>query len=369
MRAILKFSKYGVPQSGLTPSFDFIRQVEDNADITPLPDINELGDGFYYFDYDLMTNIYFQANSGDPTIPAMERTIVGDLCSHLFIGVIPVKIFTKESDLTTPIPDVIVVIENDTGDVILTHKTNENGELSIALDEGTYNVYAFKTSPNFRFTNPYTIEVTDTEKEFDIIGYRLFERILPDPQLCQISGKIILVDGKPAVRAEVSARVVNFPSVTIITDDEIKAYTNKKGYFKMTVVQGAEINFQVPSLGFAKQFIVPYQSSLKLEDIMEQPSSLTTALGQTSQVQVGEEILGDGTSTEFVVPLDFNTKTAAIWVLDTENSYVDVSRDPAIIDFIKRARDSIADVVDYSKISVKFNIVPNNDQFIIKVIS
>lgn len=311
-RAYLRFTKFGIPEPSLSPFFGKWRKLDDSTNMSPIPQIEEIGEGLYYFDYNDALSVFFEAQSGDYSIPVGERSIYGTLCGCLSVGDYPITIRARDPD-ENPIERVSFLVSKvDTGDYVLSGEISTGGQVVLSLNAGQYYVYLFRRDPDYDFMNPTRIEVTNDEEQiFTITGYPSFNRILPNPSVARLYGRVILPSGQSAVKADVLATVINFPSLTPVTNNTIKVQTRKDGTFSMTIVCGLDIRFEIPVIGLAREFTVPCKSSVSLEEIAGSlsviPVGARRALQflETDRLHVSEIIFDDNTTqTTSISPPD-----------------------------------------------------------------
>jgi hypothetical protein len=80
---------------------------------------------------------------------------------------------------------------------------------------------------------------------------------IPETILC---GRILTLDEKGKPKAQVIARVAQFPllvGAAAITNDAITVETNDDGFFELKVVTGAIVHIQIPAIQYQKQIVVP----------------------------------------------------------------------------------------------------------------
>lgn len=75
-----------------------------------------------------------------------------------------------------------------------------------------------------------------------------------------IVGHVVTLDERGKAKAQVTARVAQFPLVlggAGICNDVVTVETNDDGFFSLTIVTGALVNIQIPAINFSRQFVVP----------------------------------------------------------------------------------------------------------------
>jgi hypothetical protein len=80
---------------------------------------------------------------------------------------------------------------------------------------------------------------------------------IPHTTLC---GYIVTLDQKGRAKAQVTARVTQFPLIlgtAGIANDAVTVETDETGYFELSVATGAAITIQIPALNYTRNIIVP----------------------------------------------------------------------------------------------------------------
>lgn len=169
----------------------------------------------------------------------------------------------------TPVPGASVIVRNADGTLIVTGgNTNSSGNLSLLLDDGSYNVWL--TKAGYSFANPATLSVDGDET----VEYTMSPVPSGTPQvgLQQLYGNVVTVSGEAAVGAEVVAEIVNYPQSadgSIISSQECEGSVDVDGNFTLSLVKGARAKLTIREPGskpfFQKVFTV---SSDDTKDIL-----------------------------------------------------------------------------------------------------
>jgi len=109
--------------------------------------------------------------------------------------------------------------------------------------------------------------VTTVTDEEESVPSPWMQPLMGDQDLCVLSGRVLELDGKPAAHVEINAKIA-IPgrplNEILISSNEIKALTNKEGYFSLPVLQGVPIIIEASSIGYIKPVLVPQENYMKL---------------------------------------------------------------------------------------------------------
>lgn len=125
------------------------------------------------------------------------------------------------------------------------HFTDVAGQVTIAIDDGTYAVRIWASG--YAFTVPETLVVSgDGSATFQ--GQSFLSPSAPSgPDKCVIFGQVLDVGGSPVVGAEVDAYAVT-PQVGggyVIGPQVASTITNTMGYFELELLRNALVNFKI----------------------------------------------------------------------------------------------------------------------------
>lgn len=101
--------------------------------------------------------------------------------------------------------------------------------------------------------------VTSTLHHFEVVESR-YAGTIPAIPKTTICGHVVTLDEKGRAKAQVTARVAQFPLVlggAGICNDIVTVETNDDGFFSLTIVTGAIVNVQIPCINYSRQFVVP----------------------------------------------------------------------------------------------------------------
>jgi hypothetical protein len=159
-------------------------------------------------------------------------------------GSVNITIQTLEADLT-PIPQTSVTIRNSLDTITIgTGTTNANGQLSVAIDPGTYKLRLSKMM--YTFTVPETMVVTvDATKSFTGVKVNPSTPIVGSQTLY---GTIVDAHGNPVTGATVTAFLKDKNTVVssaLISPISVSVLTNSSGYFEIQLVKTARYSVEV----------------------------------------------------------------------------------------------------------------------------
>lgn len=139
--------------------------------------------------------------------------------------------------------------------------TDVNGQVSIALDAGGYNVRLFASGFAFTVPEPLTVSA-DAAVEFT--GTSLLNLVTPSaPDLCVIYGTVRDALGRPISGACVEAYAVTPQTVSSIQkgDRAGNTRTDANGWFQIELVRLTVVQFTIEGTAFDFERTVPDQSS------------------------------------------------------------------------------------------------------------
>ncbi len=181
-----------------------------------------------------------------------------------------------EDQNSDPIPDVLITFKNTTSQITLAAgRTDSNGDLTLGLPSGTFNLLFFKAFVSFP-TMPYPITVT-TNETFTIEAVT-FAPTAPSPNTCAAYAYIIDASGQPIQDVMVRAKLVtNYPysagSSTLGTKDYIQAFSDASGFVQLNLIRGAQYEISSPALFYTlTNFVCPDVDSLDLSQQLDKTS-------------------------------------------------------------------------------------------------
>lgn len=160
--------------------------------------------------------------------------------------------------LAAPIQGAVVDLFDGTNTFFLTRFTTPlSGNVTLALDPGTYSIRIYKTG--FVFTVPETLVVT-VDATVTYTGTSLVSIIAPSaPNLCVIYGTVRNAAGNPIPNAQVTA-YADTPQVVQGTQQHILVactVTDGLGAFQLELERGALVNFAIEDTGLDVLRTVP----------------------------------------------------------------------------------------------------------------
>lgn len=93
---------------------------------------------------------------------------------------------------------------------------------------------------------------------------------------CTVSGTVCNLDGTPNSDVQVRARVQSTEvdqggqllSGSGVTSEPIIAFTGDDGFFSIDLLQGARVEFHIPSINLRKVILVPSEASAQFGDLV-----------------------------------------------------------------------------------------------------
>lgn len=148
-----------------------------------------------------------------------------------------------------PVQGASVIVKNSDNSLIVAGgATDVNGELTLLLNDGPYNVWLWK--PGYTYANPAVLAVSQDAT----VSYALTPHASGTPAfgLQQLAGNVVTVAGAAAAGAEVVAEIVGYPQSAdgaIISAQECEATVDAAGNFALTLVKGARVKLRIRESG------------------------------------------------------------------------------------------------------------------------
>lgn len=182
-------------------------------------------------------------------------------CAGAFVGAYQIDV-TVEDDSALPVQGCQVDIFDGTNTIHLFRVwTDVNGEVSIALDVGTYNARLFASGYSFTVPEPFTVSADGSEL---FSGVALSSLVVPSaPNLCVIFGTIRDALGQPIAAACVEAYAITPQTVDGSQKGERvgSTSTDVNGWFQMELVRTTTVQFSIEGTAFDFERVVPDQAS------------------------------------------------------------------------------------------------------------
>jgi len=181
-------------------------------------------------------------------------------------GIYNVTISTKTAG-GSGIPFTMINVLNDQGKLLHEFQTDQNGNASITLNQGTYHIRAYAVG--YTFTESIVNITQDTQ--IDLTGSEIYYTPSPDPALCRIHIYVKDFGLQPRANIRVYVDISDLPqtigsNIGVLNTQTF--LTDANGYVYFDVAQGATITVNIPDARLKKEFTVPLQSSLNLADIV-----------------------------------------------------------------------------------------------------
>lgn len=170
-----------------------------------------------------------------------------------------------------PVPDVKITIKNTISNITLAVATTDiNGQVTLGLPNGTYNVLFWKSFYTFG-TQPYSLVVTTNQTVN--ISATSFTPASVLPNMCTLYSYVLDATGQPVAGVDVRLKMIdtmpfNSTGSSLITKGWITVQTNAMGYWSLNAIQGATIELSIPALLFSlSDFTVPAQANLDISTL------------------------------------------------------------------------------------------------------
>jgi hypothetical protein len=182
-------------------------------------------------------------------------------CSAGHVGIRQIDI-TVEDTGPAPIQGAQVDVYDATNTNLLFRVwTDVNGDVSVALDDGDYNIRLFASG--YSFTVPETLTVS-ADAGVTFVGTPLTSLITPSaPDLCVIFGTIRDALGQPISGACVEAYAITPQTVSgVQKGDRVgTTVTDVNGWFTIELVRTSTVQFTIEGTAFDFERVVPDQPS------------------------------------------------------------------------------------------------------------
>ncbi|KKK60708.1 hypothetical protein LCGC14_3021670, partial [marine sediment metagenome] len=193
-------------------------------------------------------------------------------------GTSPLTVTVKDSITTNPVPGVTVHVKNSDGSILYDWGvTDENGQVGLLLDDGTYYLWCRKVGV-YSFTNPTTTVVGGvTAKE--IQGVLFSPSSPPTPETCVVFGTIhdasSVAQGGVVVRAElVEPKQFTTGGIQVIKT-AITTTADGTGYWELVLTRSGQYTYPNVVYGIkvegvaTAEYSIPDQASVAFADLPE----------------------------------------------------------------------------------------------------
>lgn len=98
----------------------------------------------------------------------------------------------------------------------------------------------------------------------------------PEPPLCVVFGVVIDADGTPNTDVSVKGTIVSTKDTKDgqivdsfgITNKAIEAFTDDNGFFEISLLQGASVILNIPTIELNREIAVPAQATVDFQDLL-----------------------------------------------------------------------------------------------------
>lgn len=184
-------------------------------------------------------------------------------------GANTVTLTFKETDANgNAIPDAVVTLKNAGGTSLDTATTDSNGQVTFALDDGTYYVYTHKLG-SYTFTEPETLTVVGNTTD-EYYGTVFSPSAPSSPSLCTVYGWLVDGSGTAVQSIVVSATAIDEQyagSGQGVLAVPKTASTNASGYFELELVQSKQYLLKITRFGYSKVVTIPASSTAELSTL------------------------------------------------------------------------------------------------------
>jgi len=163
------------------------------------------------------------------------------------------------------LPGAIITIQDALDNVIRWGETDTNGDLAIAVDDGTYSLL-ISAGPRYQPFTPASVVVSGAN--VDRNETLVLQTATPPstPELCTVYAYEYL-NGSPVKNRVISAQMTALPqkgSSIIYEAGPVTVRTAADGYWELALVRGKDYVFTVSQAGLKKTITIPAQASYDL---------------------------------------------------------------------------------------------------------
>lgn len=184
------------------------------------------------------------------------------------IGNIPV-IITIQDLKGNKLSGVEAVLTDEDNNTILTGLLSDNsGKIYLSLNAGSYALYCHRIRT--LFNNPKVFVVSEPITNV-LIEANVVEIILPSPNKVVLYGYVYDLQGKPVEKANICVKVKPpFPQKVkdiMLSVFVSSTFTDKNGYFEISLLGGTEIQVEIPAIGMKKTCVLPQSGVINIAEI------------------------------------------------------------------------------------------------------
>lgn len=282
------FENAGSPATSLSPVVATL--VELDGDAVAAPSITEVAGGFYSFSLS-PAEVLLVVIDGGAGLPAEDRYVQGVLdpadgsfkllngnvgpLADAFAqigagqGVRNITLHVEDGD-GADVEDALIDVYVQNGDYVTGGQTDENGELVVTLMDGDYQARVFKSGVAF---TPKNFSVSG-DATVGVVGSSAVPDPPDSPELCRVYVDLVNMDGTPDTNAQVRVenRFNNPGSTSPLVAVGDATYTaDENGRVTMDLVRGMQVRVALGYTPFAKDFVVPDQTTVDLASIIGDP--------------------------------------------------------------------------------------------------
>lgn len=98
----------------------------------------------------------------------------------------------------------------------------------------------------------------------------------PSPPVCTLFGTVVDADGSPNTNVVIRVTITSAKATKDgqlvgnlgVTSNQIEAFTDDAGFFEVTILQGACVNLEIPSIELEQEVTVPAQASVDFQELL-----------------------------------------------------------------------------------------------------
>jgi hypothetical protein len=151
----------------------------------------------------------------------------------------------SDDPVPVAIPGVVVSYYTFPGEVFVTSGTTDvNGDVSVALTAGTYDVTFFKVGVSILPRQPQQVVIATANTVRKVIGHIRTMPESPNPDLCRVSGFIVDSHGRRAAKAKITIgpqkELIVISGDLLDPSSHLEVMSDSDGYVEFDLLRGVE---------------------------------------------------------------------------------------------------------------------------------
>ncbi len=199
---------------------------------------------------------------------------------------VTISVFDDAADAV--LSEVVVSVVNFSGGIIASGTSNDDGEVTLRVAPGTYDVTGYKKKVSFPAATMTIADTEDTEPQlYTLQGAALTISSVTTMRRVRVFGQVFGSDGRavPNVRVKLFTQGSTFAapqtSITGIDAQSVMLFsesretiTSEDGYWEMDLAADALVRIEVGEVGYSKEFRVPSDPNVTVFNLRDAHASL-----------------------------------------------------------------------------------------------